>query len=251
MMPITQEDIKEIISNYNPKQISIGSLASHSMLDIARGAKDEGFRTVATCKLGREQTYATYYKTRKRGNKTIGCIDEILRKFCLCMWREMFLSLSERVASPSDHHRVFVTFYGNKEKNLNSSPQHKIMRTLKNHVEKWYELSLIEVLKMIKTRGYATWMQVHDALQKHFTEFEDYYLKMYGIDPFSEEFVDKIFDEFYERVKKVPGMKVILLREEETPPDGEREIYGFGDINLIRRSYFYDQVRPQEEKKIN
>lgn len=81
-------NIKEIISNCNFKDkslISIGSLASHSMLDIARGAKDEGFKTVAICKRGREQTYDKYFKSRIRG-KNIGCIDETI---VLNDWKEM------------------------------------------------------------------------------------------------------------------------------------------------------------------
>ena len=73
-------DVRDLISNYNFKSqsISIGSLASHSMLDIARGAKDEGFRTLAICKKGREQTYDKYFKSRSRGKENIGCIDDII-----------------------------------------------------------------------------------------------------------------------------------------------------------------------------
>jgi 5-formaminoimidazole-4-carboxamide-1-(beta)-D-ribofuranosyl 5'-monophosphate synthetase len=79
---------KDLISKYNFKSqpVSIGSLASHSMLDIARGAKDEGFRTLAICKKGREQTYDKYFKSRVRGKEKIGCIDEII---ILNDWKEI------------------------------------------------------------------------------------------------------------------------------------------------------------------
>lgn len=86
MMTIKKEEIEKIISGYNLQQISIGSLASHSTLDISRGAKDEGLRTVAVCKLGRERTYTTYYKTRKRGDKVLGCVDDYI---ILNRWEEM------------------------------------------------------------------------------------------------------------------------------------------------------------------
>jgi 5-formaminoimidazole-4-carboxamide-1-(beta)-D-ribofuranosyl 5'-monophosphate synthetase len=81
-------DVRDLISNYNFKSqsISIGSLASHSMLDIARGAKDEGFRTLAICKKGREQTYDKYFKSRARGKENIGCIDDII---ILNDWKEI------------------------------------------------------------------------------------------------------------------------------------------------------------------
>lgn len=80
--------LKDLISNYNFKShpISIGSLASHSMLDIARGAKDEGFRTITICKKGREQTYDKYFKSRLRAKESIGCIDESI---ILNNWKEI------------------------------------------------------------------------------------------------------------------------------------------------------------------
>jgi 5-formaminoimidazole-4-carboxamide-1-(beta)-D-ribofuranosyl 5'-monophosphate synthetase len=82
------DNMKDLISGYNfkSKAVSIGSLASHSMLDIARGAKDEGFRTLAICKKGREQTYDRYFKSRVRGKENIGCIDEII---ILNDWKEI------------------------------------------------------------------------------------------------------------------------------------------------------------------
>ncbi len=54
--------IKETIANYNPKKIHVGVLGSHSALEIASGAKQEGFKTVVVCQNGREKTYARYYR---------------------------------------------------------------------------------------------------------------------------------------------------------------------------------------------
>ncbi|MBU1019158.1 MAG: DUF1297 domain-containing protein [Patescibacteria group bacterium] len=71
---ITQEEVKEIIKNYDLKGITIGVLGGHSGLDVCRGAKKYGFRTVAVCQRGRELTFDKYYKTR--GDK--GCIDETI-----------------------------------------------------------------------------------------------------------------------------------------------------------------------------
>ncbi len=85
-MSIKKEEIRNIVSCYDLKQICIGSLASHSTLDISRGAKDEGFRTVAICRKGREKTYEIYYKTRERVYGKIGCIDEDI---VLDDWKEL------------------------------------------------------------------------------------------------------------------------------------------------------------------
>jgi 5-formaminoimidazole-4-carboxamide-1-(beta)-D-ribofuranosyl 5'-monophosphate synthetase len=55
--------VKELVSEYNPRKIKIGVLGSHSALEIAHGAKQEGFETVVVCQKGREKTYARYYKS--------------------------------------------------------------------------------------------------------------------------------------------------------------------------------------------
>ena len=53
--------IKEILRAYDPKKVRIGVLGSHSALEIAAGAKQEGFETVVVCQKGREKTYTKYY----------------------------------------------------------------------------------------------------------------------------------------------------------------------------------------------
>lgn len=60
---ISQEEIKAVLDEYNLNEVTIGVLGSHSALDICRGAKDLGFRTLVVCQKGREQTYARYYRT--------------------------------------------------------------------------------------------------------------------------------------------------------------------------------------------
>jgi 5-formaminoimidazole-4-carboxamide-1-(beta)-D-ribofuranosyl 5'-monophosphate synthetase len=77
---IKRSKIQKIVESYNHDKITIGVLGGHSGLDICRGAKKYGFRTIAVCQKGREQTYDKYYKTRLDGR---GCIDEtiILDKF--------------------------------------------------------------------------------------------------------------------------------------------------------------------------
>ena len=71
---ITKENIKKVLAKYDKENITIGVLGGHSALDVCRGAKRLGFRTLVVCQKGREKTYAKYYKTR-RG---IGCIDNVI-----------------------------------------------------------------------------------------------------------------------------------------------------------------------------
>ncbi len=77
---IDREDIQKLAYSYDKNNISIGVLGGHSGLDVCRGAKKHGFRTIAVCQKGREETYTKYYKTRKDGR---GCVDEtiVLDKF--------------------------------------------------------------------------------------------------------------------------------------------------------------------------
>jgi 5-formaminoimidazole-4-carboxamide-1-(beta)-D-ribofuranosyl 5'-monophosphate synthetase len=72
---IKQKDIQNIVDGYDKDNITIGVLGGHSGLDVSRGAKKQGFRTLAVCQKGREKTYTTYYKTRSDGR---GCIDETM-----------------------------------------------------------------------------------------------------------------------------------------------------------------------------
>jgi len=77
---IKRSEIQKIVNSYDKNNISIGVLGGHSGLDVCRGAKKHGFKTIAVCQKGREKTYTKYYKTRKDGR---GCIDEtiVLNKF--------------------------------------------------------------------------------------------------------------------------------------------------------------------------
>nr|QNO57981.1 5-formaminoimidazole-4-carboxamide-1-(beta)-D-ribofuranosyl 5'-monophosphate synthetase [Methanosarcinales archaeon ANME-1 ERB7] len=71
---ISQEEIKAVLDEYNRNEVTIGVLGSHSALDICRGAKDLGFRTLVVCQKGREQTYARYYRTED----SLGIVDRTI-----------------------------------------------------------------------------------------------------------------------------------------------------------------------------
>jgi 5-formaminoimidazole-4-carboxamide-1-(beta)-D-ribofuranosyl 5'-monophosphate synthetase len=77
---IERKIIQNLVESYDSKKITIGVLGGHSALDVCRGAKKHGFRTLAVCQKGRDKTYTKYYKTRNDGR---GCIDKtiILDKF--------------------------------------------------------------------------------------------------------------------------------------------------------------------------
>lgn len=71
---ITQQDISEVLAKYNKSEITIATLGGHSALDVCRGAKDLGFRTLVVAQKGRHEVYSKHYKTD--GDK--GCVDDVI-----------------------------------------------------------------------------------------------------------------------------------------------------------------------------
>jgi 5-formaminoimidazole-4-carboxamide-1-(beta)-D-ribofuranosyl 5'-monophosphate synthetase len=57
-----REKIQEIVANYNPQEVMIGVLGSHSALEMGHGAKQEGFEVAVVCQKGREKTYTKHYR---------------------------------------------------------------------------------------------------------------------------------------------------------------------------------------------
>ncbi|MEA1925462.1 MAG: DUF1246 domain-containing protein, partial [Candidatus Altiarchaeota archaeon] len=49
------------LKGYDLGKVKVGVLASHSALDVADGAIEEGFRTKLYCQKGREKTYTDYF----------------------------------------------------------------------------------------------------------------------------------------------------------------------------------------------
>jgi len=47
---ITSEEMGKVLQKYDASKLAIGTLGSHSSLNIFKGAKEEGFRTVCICK---------------------------------------------------------------------------------------------------------------------------------------------------------------------------------------------------------
>jgi len=65
------------VRGYDLEDICIGSVASHSALDVADGAVEEGFKTVLYCQKGREKTYSRYFKAKREDDRVVrGMVDE-------------------------------------------------------------------------------------------------------------------------------------------------------------------------------
>ena len=72
--------VLESLARYDPRALTVGAIGSHSALDVADGAADEGLRTLVVAQQGREKTYSHYYKAYRdaKGKLLRGSIDECL-----------------------------------------------------------------------------------------------------------------------------------------------------------------------------
>jgi 5-formaminoimidazole-4-carboxamide-1-(beta)-D-ribofuranosyl 5'-monophosphate synthetase len=75
---VSRVEIERILEGYSGRELTIGVLGTHSALEVSRGAKDEGFRTLVICQRGRERTYSRYYISRERFGRRVGIIDEVI-----------------------------------------------------------------------------------------------------------------------------------------------------------------------------
>ncbi len=73
-----KDEIASIIKGYSKDDLRIGVLGSHSALEICRGAKDEGFKTIVVCERGREKTYTKYYRARMMFGREVGVVNEVI-----------------------------------------------------------------------------------------------------------------------------------------------------------------------------
>lgn len=90
---------------------TIATIGSHSALDICRGAKSRGFKTLVIVEPGRDKIYSQYYKT----NADIGCVDEILEvpkfKNILDEKNQKILNSKNSIFIPHRSFEVYVNNY--------------------------------------------------------------------------------------------------------------------------------------------
>lgn len=57
---IGKDEINDVLEGYEEGNVAVGTLGSHSALNILKGAKEEGFRTVCVCKEKSEIVYRSF-----------------------------------------------------------------------------------------------------------------------------------------------------------------------------------------------
>ena len=108
---INRRQVENIVNKYDSKNITIGTIGSHSALEIMDGAKDEDIKTVCICQKGRELPYQRF----KRLTDEIIILDrfsDILNQEN----QEKLIQLNTIIIA----HRAFTAYlgYDNIEKNF-------------------------------------------------------------------------------------------------------------------------------------
>jgi 5-formaminoimidazole-4-carboxamide-1-(beta)-D-ribofuranosyl 5'-monophosphate synthetase len=77
-MPIAPAEIRTLLDGY-PRTPVVGTVGSHSAIDIADGAVTEGLPSLVLAQEGREATYARYFRTVHfhGGARRRGCVDDV------------------------------------------------------------------------------------------------------------------------------------------------------------------------------
>lgn len=100
---------------------TIAVLGSHSALDVCRGAKDLGFKTLVIAQKGRDKTYSRYYKT----DGDLGVVDEVIEldKFSDILKEDVQKQLIKRnsIFIPHRSFEVYINDYEAIEKTFKIS----------------------------------------------------------------------------------------------------------------------------------
>jgi 5-formaminoimidazole-4-carboxamide-1-(beta)-D-ribofuranosyl 5'-monophosphate synthetase len=77
-MVLPASEVRRLLEQY-PKVPVVGTVGSHSAIDIADGAVSEGLANVVLTQSGRDATYAQYFRTLRdaEGHRRRGCVDEV------------------------------------------------------------------------------------------------------------------------------------------------------------------------------
>lgn len=170
---------------------AIATLGSHTALQILKGAKDEGFRTICVCKNGQENVYKSY-----------GVADEIILVDSFENFFEIEKKLIEKNAIMIPH-GSFVSYLG-WEKVQDITMMHYGTKGILE-----WESDRIKERQWLSSAGLR--------LPKIFASPEDIdspvIIKFHGARGGKGYFIANSPEEFYERIKEYPNEKGFVIQE--------------------------------------
>jgi len=117
---ISRDEILRVLKRYDPKRVRIGTICSHSALQIFHGARQEGFRTVGICTSDRRPVYDAfpfgkpddYLIVEKYGDLTASRYqEELIRRNVMIIPHGSYV---EYVGPENLKEEFYVPMYGNR-----------------------------------------------------------------------------------------------------------------------------------------
>jgi hypothetical protein len=109
-----------------------------------------------------------------------------------------------------------------------------------------YDRAEKTVVRKLRKKGYLTWEEFDQCLQKEFDRFEKFYMEKHKVDPFSEEFVDIAFDEYETCSIRRLGLRILIPSREEAERMGGG-LVGSND-EILEKTYRRLKRRIQAKK---
>ena len=224
------------------KKYKIATIGSHSALQILKGAKQEGFETIAICVKGKEKPYQQF----KVADKIItidsyddfeSIQDELLKENAIIIPHASFIAYMgiERIE------KLKVHYFGNK--NILEWESDRSME------RKWLKKSGLRLPKIFKRPE-----DIDRAV----------IVKFHGADGGKGYFLANNIDDFNEKMKLHPGNKKFVIQEYilgvamyahyfHSPLTGETELMGFdkryeSNVDSIGRISYRDQMALPKEQ---
>ncbi len=174
------------------KDYAITTLASHTALQILKGAKDEGFKTIAICTPKSRRVYESY-----------GVADEIIE---IPTYQDYFKIESELIKKRAIMipHGSFVSYLGH-ERVKNEA---KVMYYGSKGILRWESDRRIE-RQWLKRAGVNVPKVFHDPKEIDRPAI----IKFHGAAGGFGYFIAKSPEEFYEKIKEFPGQNEYVIQE--------------------------------------
>lgn len=128
---IRKDEIEKVLSSYNDSEISIGTLCSHSALQIFHGARLEGFKTVGICTKDRMAIYDSFPKAKPDEFIVVDRFSDVLKDKFQDMLRERNVviiphgSFVEYVGPKNIEDNFRVPMFGNRKTLVWEGDRHK------------------------------------------------------------------------------------------------------------------------------
>ena len=146
---ISQKEITGILSNYQRSEITIGTLCSHSALQIFHGARQEGFKTVGICTKERMEAYNAFPRARPDEFMIVDKFSDVIKEKNQEELRKRNViliphgSFVEYVGPKNLEEKFYVPMFGNR-KTLKWEGDRKNQR-------KWLEKAGLKLPKQFKS----------------------------------------------------------------------------------------------------